>query len=148
MCSLFNFDPKMTSFSCGRFLCPRSLGRAKKCPEGRFRTRWIDWHLFHEYLLGVQKWNFFLSGGRGYRANFDQFWPNFKVVIFNLFKSLGTSACRENHLGIILSKNKALTKNLHFSVKIKQSGKWKFLTPSQIWHAKRSSGRMFQNALY
>ena len=86
---------------CGLFLCPLSLGRPEKCPQGCFQTRWIDWHLFQEYFFRVQKWTFSSVGVRANFAKNGQILKNFQGCIFHSVKSLWTSGCRKHHWGII-----------------------------------------------
>ena len=107
----------------GLFLCLRSLAKSKKSPGRRCRTLWIDWHLFHQYFWRVQNRPFSsVSGvgvgvggggswGRGERL---KKWPNFELGIFYSFKSLGTSTCRKNYLGIIFKFKQSLNKYFWF----------------------------------
>ena len=53
---LFNSHPH---FFCGLFLCSWSLGRAKKCLRGLFKTHHFDWKLSRESLYFVQNSTFF-----------------------------------------------------------------------------------------
>ena len=100
------FDPKMISCLVGDFFVPRSLGRPKKCPDGE---------TIGTFFMNIcWESNFFLYGGRSDRANFDQFWPNFELVIFHL-KLIPNGVLRHTEIPRDISKWKIPTSKFgHF----------------------------------
>ena len=107
---LFNSHPDFTL--CGLFLCPWSLGRPKECLREPFRALRFDWKLLKEYLYFVQKSTFFQGVSPGFLVKNDQI---LESAFFTCFIPLGILACDKTPLGIILSANNALTKNILFN---------------------------------
>ena len=121
---LLRFYPKVQKSDfilCGLFLCPLSLGRPEKCPQGCFQTRWIDWDLFQEYFFRVQKSTFSSVGVRAILPKMAKFCKIFKFAFFTWLSPYGPQGVKNITWESFLSTNNALRKLLRFYPKVQKS---------------------------